>query len=227
MLAVDALEFLSLGYKPNPKLGVVFTPDVMERYKSIHRFLLKLVRVDESVNSIFTWRKTYKSTKHLATIDELYKKAKRFVNGLFRYAMNIAVGDVWIGFMRNVEECRNVEGLVIAHGNCVERIRWRLFLKGNQRKMAGFLDEIMQIVLTFCRGVENGDCKDVLGLLKEFDERVGVVCSVLRSKSLMVEQDYFGREEKKGKGEKAKRISNWGARAEERVCFNVLLAELE
>ena len=128
--------------------------------------------------------------------------------------------------MRDIDGMKNVHELAVGHGNAVDRVRWRLFLRSNQRKMAGFLDETMQIILDFTRMVKSGQCDDIEGLLKEFDERTGVILSVLRSKSLQVEMDYFSGKGETG-GDKKERIGNWGARAVERVCFNVLLAELE
>jgi hypothetical protein len=70
--------------------------------------------------------------------------------------------------------------------------------------------------------VNTGDCTAVPDLLREFDERVAVIVSVLTSKSLQVEQEYFQvrKEGVREIGEKVKRITNWGSRAEERVCFN-------
>jgi hypothetical protein len=126
---------------------------IVERYKSIHRFLLKLVRVEEAVNSMFTWRKSHGGSTHLTEIDELYGKSKRFINGLFRYSMNIAVGDPWRKFTQHLDAAMleesefitDVHSLSVMHVQALDRIRWRLFLRTNQRKMAGFLDETMQV----------------------------------------------------------------------------------
>jgi hypothetical protein len=161
LIAIDALDFLSLGYQPKqPKFAFLFTPQIVERYKTIHRFILKLIRVEEAVNSLFTWRRWHHSKKNLAKIEELYSKSKRFINGLFRYSMDIAVSDPWRIFTQHLDAAlggesefiTDVNSLSILHVQALDRIKWRLFLRTNQRKMAGFLDETMQVLVDLLIG---------------------------------------------------------------------------
>lgn len=61
-------------------------------------------------------------------------------------------------------------------------------------------------------------------LLKEMESRLSVIVKVLTSKSILVEHEYFSLARNESKRHV---IKNWGSYPEERVCFGVLLAELE
>lgn len=187
------------------------------------------------LNSLFGWQRNFDFNMQSSVANDLYLKSKRFVDGLFRYSVNIGIQDPWNIFSHQLDNAvegseaaiHNVESLSSLHNETLDRIHWRLFLRPNQKKMAGFLDEALQIILLFCKSVKNKELKKIFKMNKEFDSRISVCVSVLRSKSVAVGQEYNGTQELKSLGTGQSRIRSWGSNVAERVCFGMLLSEIE
>lgn len=141
----------------NPRFSAIFSDRAIAKYQTVHQFLLKLVRVEEAVGSVFTWRKwcTWKGN-HAVMAAELYGKSRRFTRGLLEYAFGTAVRDPWHKFCTELNESLldvgasticDVSSLIVVHLQTLDRIQWRLFLRSNQRKMAGFLEDVLQVFL--------------------------------------------------------------------------------
>lgn len=115
------------------------------------------MRVEEAVNSLFGWIKwtPLEKTSKLVIVQSLYNKSRNFIDGLFRYSVNVAVGDSWRAFSSHLDDAvgnvsdaliSDVNSLRLIHHQTLDRIHWRLFLRPNQRKMAGLLDETMEVL---------------------------------------------------------------------------------
>ncbi|WVO16224.1 hypothetical protein L204_103895 [Cryptococcus depauperatus] len=51
--AIEALDFLYLSYSPTPAISAIFSQTIMERYQSIHNLLLRLLRVDLVLRTMY------------------------------------------------------------------------------------------------------------------------------------------------------------------------------
>ncbi|EIW70720.1 hypothetical protein TREMEDRAFT_28786 [Tremella mesenterica DSM 1558] len=51
--AIEALDFLYLSYSMPPTIQILLPPSIMERYQSIHNFLLRICRVDTVLRSMY------------------------------------------------------------------------------------------------------------------------------------------------------------------------------
>jgi hypothetical protein len=183
--SLDALDFLRLQYSPPSPLGAVLTPSSLERYDTILRFLLRLIRLLFVVSHL---PKDFPSSKA-----RLFRwQAEHFVSTCCRYFFETGVRETWAVFMHyldNIEKrlkeedeagelgTRVHEGVVDLrkqHDLCLDRITFALLLRNRQQKVMKVLEDILTTILEFsklCHTTKHHSASLNLALIGELHER--------------------------------------------------------
>ncbi|KAJ3088205.1 hypothetical protein HK102_009313, partial [Quaeritorhiza haematococci] len=118
---LEALSIVDLIFIPPRPLDILITNTSMDKYRQIWSFLMKILRVQESVNRILTsrwWQHTrgrYKGDKYswrwpgYNTAEDIAARrfrfeAEGFVCGLARYVFDDSVNKSWKSFMAAIDE---------------------------------------------------------------------------------------------------------------------------
>jgi hypothetical protein len=193
--SLHALDFLRLQYSPPAPLNAVISPSSLEKYDSVFKFLLRLIRLVFVVAHL-------PRPKNRASITRFGAHARHFINGCAVYFFDTGVRETWSAFDAYLDEREthlatedsdevpdsgikdlgSIDDLRREHEACLDRMLFALLLRRRQAKMMALLEEIFGAVLAFdklCRGDGEVDT-EVAGLLAAFEEKVGVFLTVCR-----------------------------------------------
>lgn len=160
--ALPALDFLCLQYVPPPPLNLVITSTALEKYDTIFKFLLRLLRMIFVVSHLP--RHYNDPESHHFRIE-----AYHFVTVLNGYVFQSGIAEHWNdfeSFVANIESRLNEEdaaaeigarvsegiaSLRDAHEKCLDSIMFSLLLRKRQRKIILLVDEIFDCILLFAK----------------------------------------------------------------------------
>lgn len=160
--SIHAFDFLFLDFKPPPGLIPLLSPEILEHYRDVNRYLMKLVRLQSIMRRnqhLLRTRlrspKTRRSEIHRLCL--LTSACQRLLDGLVSFTWDIAIGVNWRKFMEEVNQTRlqilkheqwpvkqegedeettygykTVEELKEMHRLMIEDIRNALFLRDRQ-----------------------------------------------------------------------------------------------
>lgn len=160
--ALPALDFLRLQYVPPVPLNLIITSTSLEKYDTIFRFLLRLLRILYVVSNL--------PRQYTDNASRQFRlEAHHFVTVLAKYVFETGIGSHWDTFdvfvssietrMNDEDEAgeygtRVVEGISSIrdeHDQCLEGIMFSLFLRRRQRKIIALVDEIFEHILLFAK----------------------------------------------------------------------------
>ncbi|KAI9691402.1 MAG: hypothetical protein M1820_009674 [Bogoriella megaspora] len=195
-----ALDFLRLQYTPPPPLDSVVTPTSLEKYDTIFKFLLRIVRVrwvvEQQLSSPLSSlpRIARNSARPSVSASQLRLRFKfealHVVTTLCDYFLGVGTSKPWTEFETYIRDLElrlahpnyldrerssgaSVPGLRNAHDAMLERVLGSLFLKRRHAKVMDALERVLSTVLNFASvEKETGmeDNLDVKGLYTEFRE---------------------------------------------------------
>lgn len=179
--SIHAFDFLFLDFKPPSGLIPLLTPEIIEHYRDVNRYLMKLVRLQSIMRRnqhLLRTRlrspKTRQSENHRLRL--LTSACQRLLDGLVSFTWDIAIGVNWRKFMEEVNQTRiqilkheqwpvkqeeeegtnkgykTVEELKEMHRLMIEDIRNALFLRDRQ--------------VSFMKIFENSIFQPIIGLGK-------------------------------------------------------------
>jgi hypothetical protein len=178
--SLHALDFLRLQYTPPAPLDAVLSPSSLEKYDSIFKFLLRLIRL------VFVVAHLPRPTNR-SPISHFSAHARHFVNGCARYFFDTGVRQPWTAFDAYldaresllaaddkvdaevddeiyahppVRDLGSVDDLRREHEACLDQMLFALLLRRRQARMLSLLEEIFGAVLAFdslCRSGAVGD----------------------------------------------------------------------
>ncbi|KAI9017352.1 Spc98 family-domain-containing protein [Gaertneriomyces semiglobifer] len=131
----------------------------------------------------------------------MYWEARMFVNGLLRYTHEVAINPCWESFLTTLTDAMSdssveqtsLEDVYRWHFTTLERIRWRLLLKGKQRPVMVIIEKMLQQCINLSRWINGksvkGKVKTVAEMLVDFRLRLGLLVKLLRG---MSDQDING-----------------------------------
>lgn len=178
---LSALDFLQLKYIPPPPLHLILTKETLERYDTIFKFLLRLLRL---VYVTARLPRSYPSslypahTPNSAVHARLFRlEANHFMTSLAGYIFQTGIAENWDAFERflgGVERglaeedasgelgqriTAGLESLRREHEKCLDSIMFSLLLRHRQKSVMVLLEEIFEVVLVFAkmvRDIDNG-----------------------------------------------------------------------
>lgn len=188
-----ALDFLRLQYTAPSPLNAVITTLALEKYDTIFKFLLRILRMLYVVSHL-----PYMPDIPHAQV--LRQQAQHFVTSCAAYFFNTGIGETWNEFqgyldtleIQLVEEDKSgelgtrssdgVESLRMQHELCLNRIMFALLLRNRQQKVMVLLEGIFTYILQFARLSANEDSQraQVSELYGKFSENVKLFLDVCR-----------------------------------------------
>jgi hypothetical protein len=219
--SLHALDFLRLQYQPPSPLGAIITPDSMDRYDAIFKFLLRLTRLLFVISHL---PRSFVSPQ--ATLFRW--QADAFVTSCCKYFFETGVQETWSVFTRyldsierslkeedNAEELgtrvhEGIEDMRRQHDACLDRISFALLLRTRQQKVMKVLEDILTTVLEFSKlchtygtATHDLDTGQVDKLHRSFNSNVKLFLEVCRGLA--------GRKKGYGKSGSAKVVANHGS----------------
>ncbi|KAK1479463.1 Spc97/Spc98 family protein [Colletotrichum abscissum] len=207
---LEALDFLRLSYKSPAALGAIIAPVILVQYDRIFKLLLRVLRMQYTVNRIF--RDVTARESGWQDVDDVSIRfcfeARHFVSSLSSYIFDIGIGMPWQAFEKllsqiemdlRAEDQSTVSTSVLSpdrlrehHSQVLDRIMLALLLRKRQQPVLKLLDDIFRVVLKFAqysrlqnegrksRGQGDATAK---GLYKMFKRNVEVFLAVCKGLS--------------------------------------------
>lgn len=191
--ALPALDFLRLQYVPPVPLNLIITTTSLEKYDTIFKFLLRLLRILFVVSHL--------PRQYVDKLSRQFRlEAHHFVTVLAKYVFETGIAshwDIFDTFVASIETRMNdedsageygtriVEGISSLrdeHDKCLEGIMFSLLLRRRQRKIIALVDEIFELVLVFAKMQSRPeDVEDSVGeLYSKLKGKIRVFLSVCR-----------------------------------------------
>ncbi|KAF2010391.1 hypothetical protein BU24DRAFT_399704 [Aaosphaeria arxii CBS 175.79] len=158
-----ALDFLRLQYVPPSPLNLVITTSALDKYDTIFKFLLRLLRMLFVVSHL---PRTYPSSPPAR---RFRTEAHHFVTALSTYIFQTGIAEHWTTFetyismleQRLREEdaagelgtrvTSGLESIKAAHEQCLDGIMFSLLLRRRQKKVLALLEDIFECILLFAK----------------------------------------------------------------------------
>ena len=193
--SIYALDFLRLQYTAPAPLDAVLTPQSMQVYDDVFRFLMKVVRV---LHVTSTLRRNISSRRDVGGEGETEDRdaerfaqlAHSFITTFFSHLISLGIASPWRAFMHSLkraeenllqrEQAIGIAALRKMHMACLETIRSRLFLRRKQEKIRLAIENALSAVLK--GGVEfEGRMNGSVGVLGELEDAVKELLKLLRA----------------------------------------------
>ena len=201
--SLHALDFLRLQYTPPSPLDAVITTETIEKYDTIFKFLLRVMRMLYVV-----LRLPYvPGVVHAQTFRH---QAQHFVSSCAAYFFDTGIRESWDAFSLYVDSVEKklheedqrgelgtmvtdgVETLKMQHEICLNRIMFALLLRNRQQKIMALVEDIFAHILQFARiSVDDeSQLRQVSKIYYDFNEKVKLFLDVC--KGLVGKKAYAG-----------------------------------
>ncbi|XP_043524965.1 gamma-tubulin complex component 6 isoform X2 [Frieseomelitta varia] len=147
-----ALDCLTLNYKINWPLNIIFDETVMQQYRKVFKFLITSGRVSwvlqEDFNIMKRERKAITSEQYHKL--QLYRHSMtQFMNALHNYLTCSVLHASWAEFEKDLEQSLTVDQIYVSHVNYIKRILSRCMLNSRGEKVRVCLTNIFKVILKF------------------------------------------------------------------------------
>ncbi|KOX79233.1 Gamma-tubulin complex component 6 [Melipona quadrifasciata] len=147
-----ALDCLTLNYKINWPLNIIFDETVMQQYRKVFKFLITSGRVSwvlqEDFNIMKRERKAITSEQYHKL--QLYRHSMtQFMNALHNYLTCSVLHASWAEFEKDLEQSLTVDQIYMSHVNYIKRILSRCMLNSRGEKVRVCLTNIFKVILKF------------------------------------------------------------------------------
>ena len=159
--SIEALDFLKLDYKPYSPLDAVITPDILQKYDTVFKLLLRATRMLFAVNQLYRDCKAKPSREADFLITSFRIQSHHFVFAICSYFCE-GVQTGWSRFEKKLEEIEigldgnSTEGISDLHSfhvQVLDQMMFALMLRKRQEQVMKLLEEIFDIVLQFAKQI--------------------------------------------------------------------------
>lgn len=176
--SVHALDFLRLQYVPASPLDAIFTPNIIQQYDAVFRFLLKLLRQIHVVKSLPRRKAGSHGDATNEKLIQFSNESHHFVSVLMAHSMELGINAPWRVLMTSIGQLEQalqdedsageigtkamvgIQGLKQMHEACLDRIRSRLLLKRKQVKLRTAIEAVFTATLQCAAVVTASDKMD-------------------------------------------------------------------
>lgn len=196
--SIQALDFLRLHYKPPGVLEIILTSQSLDKYDSLFKHLLRLLRMVSVVKNLVRDSTARKSLS--GDTRNVFQKfridAQHFIFAVSDYCFHVGVGSTWNRFqetLSRIEHCLDsgdIDGTIDAahsvprlreyHEEILDEMLFSLFLSKRHVQAAKVLDSIFDIILNFAP-ISRMD--GVKGVRQESESTVAQLYSVFRKQA--------------------------------------------
>ncbi|OLN95678.1 Gamma-tubulin complex component 6 [Colletotrichum chlorophyti] len=232
---LEALDFLRLSYKAPSALGAIVTPIILVQYDRIFKLLLRVLRMQYTVNRLFrdvTSRQSgWRDIEDVAV--RFCFEARHFVSSLGSYIFDTGIEMPWQAFENLLDRVESdlksegqdmMSGPVLGpdhirehHSHVLDRIMLALLLRKRQLPVLKLLDDIFRVILKFAkllrlrsdgRSTRGQDESTARGLYKTFRRNIEVFLTVCRG--LNEKGDYGAKKDAASENDRSGRIDTLG-----------------
>lgn len=196
-----ALDFLRLQYTAPSPLDLILSEEIMDKYDTIFKLLLRVSRVSSANLHISSLRNSDQSETKAGMRFRI--AASRFTEALSSYFSQTAIVEPWHYFLARLTELEksldtplehisgsisSIRELRAAHESMLDNILAGLMLRQRQVPIMNLLEEIFGIILRFSEarnqtGRSSPKDEDIEKLYDAFTSKVGTFLSVCRGLS--------------------------------------------
>ena len=204
--SIEALDFLSIQYRPPPPLDAVITQVSLAKYDVVFKLLLRAARMLFVVNQLFRDTNPRIAIRHGSdpTSRSFRIESHHFVSAICRYFFN-GVQSNWEILHRRLKDLdKALDSPVTSHGdsldklrefheNLLDRLMFALMLRKRQAQVKKLIEDIFSLILLFARHVRTeattpdichlGFKIDVKETYEKFKKKVRVFIGVCRDLS--------------------------------------------
>ena len=202
--SIFALDFLRLQYKPPPPLDALITQSSLEKYDTIFRLLLLMMRMLHAVKGISRGNVSSSAISDRSSVRQRFGiEAFHFISSVGSYFFE-GINELWAAFKQRVKLLENrteryqldehdgIDGFREMHERMLNSMMLALFLRKRHVTIMGLLQEIFTLVLDFSHrirteGISEGhhrsDAEDLKELYRKWSKKVKVFVSVCRGLS--------------------------------------------
>lgn len=163
-LAIEALDFLYMNYRPPRSVEVLIPTEILSKYQRMFTFLLRLMRVENALSSFFRLTRTgplfptlVKSQKQLL---HLRFVAQSFISSLSAYVADTAIRGNFEPFLVRLRRCpgsvsdqstvggfSDVFALARGHSALLDDVLSACLLRTSQRAVGELLRQVLELIL--------------------------------------------------------------------------------
>lgn len=148
-------DVFTLDYKVDPPLNTIFTPQAMEKYLRIFKFLWRIKRVQFSLSS-YSYGRELMTLQTMKDVNPILHKCLllkseilHFINNLMNYLMVEVVEGSWDSFVKNLEKCQDLDQIIEAHNSFLDTLIMKSFLGAETDAICKQLLRLLEPALRF------------------------------------------------------------------------------
>lgn len=154
---------LSLRYMCQWPLHLIFSPDMLEKYNTIYRFLLPVKRIQIELQ--YVWAQKVRAMKHLIN-EPVFRQAMQLrqhmsflIDNLYSYLQVDVLESQWSKLYSSVKASRDFEEVRILHDKYLASIVEQFFL--NHPKVLRTLQDVLLMCQKLCRLLKEMEQEDM------------------------------------------------------------------
>ncbi|CAF3713044.1 unnamed protein product [Rotaria socialis] len=150
LLDSTLLDYFDLTYAIQWPLNIVISQDMLEKYKVIFRFLLRILIVKQVLNEIWVLLKSCKQQN--STLSQLHQyrhQMQHFMTVLINYITNQVIQIAWMEFMRKIQQAKHINEIAAAHNEYLDRTMLNCLLTPNAAPILNEVNRVLTLIIRF------------------------------------------------------------------------------
>ncbi|UJR15505.1 hypothetical protein I4U23_002448 [Adineta vaga] len=150
LLDATLLDYFDLNYIIQWPLNIVISQDMLEKYKVIFRFLLRILIVKQVLNEIWIVLKACKQRNPvLAQLHQFRHQMQHFMTALSNYITNQVIQVAWNEFMRKIQKAKHINEIAAAHNEYLDRTMLNCLLTPNATPILNEVNRVLTLIIRF------------------------------------------------------------------------------
>ncbi|CAF1218652.1 unnamed protein product [Rotaria sordida] len=150
LLDSTLLDYFDLNYTIQWPLNIVISQDMLEKYKIIFRFLLRILIVKQVLNEIWIILKSCKQQNStLSKLHQYRHQMQHFMTVLISYITNQVIQIAWTEFMHKIQKAKHINEIAAAHNEYLDRTMLNCLLTPNAAPILNEVNRVLTLIIRF------------------------------------------------------------------------------
>ncbi|CAF3777397.1 unnamed protein product, partial [Adineta steineri] len=150
LLDSTLFDYFDLQYNIQWPLNIVISPDMLEKYKIIFRFLLRILIVKQVLNEIWIMLKACKRQNSTLTPLHQYRhQMQHFMTVLSNYITNQVIQIAWNEFLRKIQKAKHINEIAAAHSEYLDKTMLNCLLTPNAAPILNEVNRVLTLIIRF------------------------------------------------------------------------------
>ncbi|KAL0280596.1 UNVERIFIED_CONTAM: hypothetical protein PYX00_001845 [Menopon gallinae] len=156
----DVLSPFELSYQVKWPLNIILTEKALGKYKRVFHFLLKLKRINWTLNENFSYlsyscrdkrvnSRLLMNSLHYHKIHVYRHAMSQFMRTLENYVSSCSLQYSWLNFQKDLESVKNLDQLYDKHVKYVKEVLKRCFLTSESHELESCINKLIELSLKF------------------------------------------------------------------------------